>query len=121
LLLLVLLVAVFLSGRNSNRWFQTDLEGKWEMTMPRGHQSTVSITRDPEGLFVIGTAGVLSGVYELRDDQLVVVRPSDQRMPGLQWSRVGNQLRLVAEPPGTPTGSSYLGAVMEPIKETDPN
>ena len=115
---MALLVAVFLSGRQSNRWFETDLEGKWELTMPRGFKSTVNITRDAEGLYVIGTAGVLSGVYELRDDQLVVVRPSDQRMIGLQWFRVGNKLQLVAEPQGTPTGSSYLGAVMEPIEQS---
>lgn len=117
ILLVALLVAVFLSGRNSNRWFEPALEGKWEMTLPRGFKSTTNITRDPDGFYVLGTGGVLSGVYELRDDRLVVVKPSDERMIDLVWARVGNQLQLVSEPKGTPTGASYIGAVMELVDE----
>ncbi len=117
LLLLVLLVAVFLSGRNSNRWLGPKFEGKWQLTMPAGFQKTVNIVRDPDGQFVVGTGGVLSGVYRWQEDRLVVVQPSDARMIGLAWAWNGETLQLMSEPEGTPTGASYLGAVMQRVEE----
>ncbi len=117
LLLLILLVAVFLGGRNSNQWFRPSVEGNWKLTMPAGFQRTVNIVRDPEGLYILGTGGVLSGAYKWEQDRLVMVQPSDDRMMGLVWAYTGNKLQLVSEPKGTPTGSSYVGAVLERIEE----
>ena len=117
LLLLMLLVAVFLGGRNSNKWFRPPVEGVWQLTMPGGYQQKVNIARDPGGLYALGTGGVLSGAYRWEKDRLIVVAPSDRRMIGLIWAWDGKKLRLVSEPKGTPTGSSYVGAVMERIDD----
>lgn len=115
LLLVMLLAAVFFGGRESlnfQNWAKPTFAGDWELRMSTGHVRKVAITELDDGEFSLVGAGVLSGVYAYRKERLVIVRPGDQRMAGLEWRRDGGQFQLVAEPASTPTGSSYMGAVM---------
>jgi hypothetical protein len=116
LLLLMLLVAVYLAGRSSWNFhspFGPRLEGSWQMKLPAGWVQPTTIHRLRDGTFQIASrADNLSGIYEWRDGQLVVMKPADDRMTGLAWQWDGTQLLLVGEPAGSPAGSSYMGAVL---------
>lgn len=116
LLFVMLLVAVYLAGRSSFDYrtaFAPKLEGKWQINLPAGWVQPATIRKLPDGRFQIASrADNLSGNYEWQKGQLVVVQPTDDRMAGLTWQWDGKQLVLVAEPAGSPAGSSYLGATM---------
>ena len=90
--------------------------GEWQLTMPAGFQRAVNLTAEPNGVYRLTGAGVLDGTYEVKLAQLQAVAPIDQRMRGLAWAWEGDQLVLVTEPNPPPTGSSYIGARMKPVK-----
>ncbi|MBI1903755.1 MAG: hypothetical protein HYS13_21845 [Planctomycetia bacterium] len=118
LLLVVTLIAVYLAGRGKWQPETTTtptLAGTWQATFPAGAKWTVTVKDLGQGKFLIGGMGVLSGVYKHKDDQLVVVTPSDPRMTGLVWTWDDNRWTLSAETPGTPTGSSYVGTILAPL------
>ena len=113
LLILVALVAVYFGGRASMRpkWFPPQT-GTWQLTMPSGHVKQVQLKPLPGGDFELATGahGVLGGTYQWISRKFVVVKPNDKRYAGLVWQWDTDDLILVAEPPGTPAGPSYLGA-----------
>ncbi|HUE73725.1 MAG TPA: hypothetical protein VMP01_22795 [Pirellulaceae bacterium] len=76
----------------------------------RDHHGPCRWTRLPN------QADVFNGTYQWKDGQLVMVKPSDQRMMGLDWRWDGKQLLLVGEPGNTPTGSSYMGTALDRTK-----
>lgn len=116
LLLLMLLVSVYLAGRyaaNPRPLFSKALSGKWQAEMPSGAVQPTTLTHLEDDIFLFSSrANVFNGHYQWKDDQLVIVKPSDKRMVGLTWKWDGEQLQLINEPAGTPTGSSYLGTVL---------
>jgi hypothetical protein len=87
--------------------------GEWHLTMPAGAQSSINLNQLLDGSFEL-VGGVFDGVYQVRNGQLEVAKPSDMRMLGLAWARQGDELVLVSEPSPPPTGSSYLGARLRP-------
>lgn len=113
LLVLTALIAVYFGGRASMRpnWFAPQT-GTWQLTMPSGYVKQVQITSLPDGSFLLnmGKQSALGGKYQWKSRKLVVVIPDDKRYTGLIWQWDGDDLVLVAEPPGTPSGSTYLGA-----------
>ena len=117
LLLVMLLVSVYLAGRTSQNWphlMTPNLAGAWTASMPSGHKQPTTLKDLGKGQYLLSSrAAVFNGTYQWKDDQLVVVTPSDQRMVGLVWRWDGKQLVLIAEPPGTPTGSSYVGTTLD--------
>ena len=120
MLLIMLLAGVYFGGRASfdfGAWGQPKVEGAWELTLPAGFVRQVEIIRLEDGNFSLGTGGVLSGVYQYKDGHLVVVKPGDKRMVGLDWRWDGKQFMLVGEPSPPPTGASYAGAVMAPLAD----
>ena len=113
LLMLTALVAAFFGGRASTqlrRPLVSQLQGAWEMHLPAGFVKPVTIKPIDDDLVIVSAGGVLSGTYRWRNQQLVVVDPSDDRMTGLTWRWDGKEFVLIGEPPNSPTGSSYLGA-----------
>jgi hypothetical protein len=84
--------------------------GEWQLTMPAGARSSVTLKKLDDGSFVLAAGVVLDGSYRVRDGQLEVVTPNDPRMLGLAWARQNDDLVLVSEPSPPPTGFSYLGA-----------
>ena len=115
LLLAMLLVAVYLAGRTSftHRFaFAPSFEGTWNATFPRGAKYPVKMQDLGDGQYTLGGAGVLSGTYQWKAGQLVVIKPSDDRMIGLIWKWDGQKLILVGEPGNTPTGSGYTGTTL---------
>ena len=110
LLVVTALVAVYFAGRASMRpnWFAPQA-GTWQMNMPSGHQRAVALTTLPDGMFLLSTGGNLSGQYRWQDGTLQVVTPADNRYMGLAWQWDGGELVLTAEPPGRPSGATYLG------------
>ncbi|PQO25100.1 hypothetical protein C5Y96_26730 [Blastopirellula marina] len=121
LLLLMLLVAVYLAGRYGNRHvFPSQLSGAWEATLPSGFVRTVTLIHLEENRFLLKSGGsVFNGVYQWQSDRLVVIQPDDKRMKGLIWKWDDGNMTLIGEPPGNPTGSSYLGAKMERLEKTE--
>jgi hypothetical protein len=117
LLLVMLLVAVYLGGRNSQNWqyaFAPNLAGSWTATMPAGHKQPTTLKDLGKGQYLLSSrADVFNGTYEWKDGQLVIVKPADQRMMGLVWRWDGKQLLLIGEPGNTPTGSSYTGTTLD--------
>ncbi len=123
MLLLTLVVAAFLAGWMGDRWMRRTypIAGDYTVHFPGGSRAA-SIVRLAGDDYQIGGCGVLNGVYRLREGRLVVLRPIDDRMIGLIWSRPApsnpesdGTWTLINEPPGTPTGSSYLGVQLKPI------
>lgn len=118
LLLLTLLVAMFLAGRVSMRPGYPQLNGSYVADLPAGFQQPMTIRPLEPGVFLLsGRASVFNGTYRWQDGRLVVIDPDDARMVGLQWTVDGDQLILTAEPPGHPTGASYLSTVLRPKKD----
>lgn len=121
LLLLMLLVAVYLAGRSSFDYrnaFAPNFDGKWQMNLPAGFVQPTTIRKLPDGKYQIASrADNLNGTYEWQKGTLVVVQPGDDRMVGLTWQWDGKQLVLVGEPPGSPSGSSYVGATLTRVAE----
>jgi hypothetical protein len=115
LLLVMLVVAVFLAGRSSVHYrdaFAPSLEGQWQIEFPAGHRRTVSIVKLGQGHYSLGAGGNLSGTYEWRNGQLVVIDPADERFAGLVWKWDGERLVLIGEPGNRPAGASYTGTVL---------
>ena len=116
LCLATLVVAAFLAGRISTQDpFVPLLAGPWTATLPAGfRQPTTLRMLEGDRWLLSSRAGVFNGVYRYHDGDLTVEKPADARMKGLIWKWDGKQLTLVAEPVGTPTGSSYLGTLLVP-------
>ena len=117
LLLLMVLVAVWLGGRLSrdfNFGQRPSIQGRWQAQLPAGFVQPATIKHLGGTRYQLSSrAGVFNGTYRWRDGQLVVEAPADTRMLGLIWKWDGQELLLVSEPAGTPTGSSYLGTVLQ--------
>ncbi|MGI9474854.1 MAG: hypothetical protein ACR2NZ_25210 [Rubripirellula sp.] len=116
LLVVAVVVAAFLAGTVADRWpWPADpVQGSYSIRFPAGAQRDVSLMGLGEGLYQMQGGGVLNGVYQLKGDQLLMVRPVDGRMMGLAWRRLDEGWTLFREPVGTPTGSSYLSAKLSP-------
>lgn len=116
LLVLMLSVAMFFAGRASvlhERSAVPPLAGAWQAKLPSGFVQPVNLQDLGQGEFLQRSrADVFSGVYRWDGGHLVVIKPDDPRMKGLVWRWDGRQLTLVAEPPGTPTGASYVGTIV---------
>lgn len=114
LFVVTLVVAAFLAGRISREdAFRPALAGPWTATLPAGAQQPTTLRHVKEDRWIVSSrAVVFNGRYIYRNGQLVIDQPSDSRMKGLVWKWDGKQLVLIAEPAGTPTGSSYLGTVL---------
>ncbi|KAA5545340.1 hypothetical protein FYK55_06705 [Roseiconus nitratireducens] len=121
LLILTLVVAAYLGGRVSQRnRFGPDLAGAWTANLPAGFEQPTTLTSLGEGRWLIRSrANNFNGVYKFRDGQLVVVEPEDKRMMGLAWKWLDDHLVLVGEPPGHPTGATYLGTELIPEAESE--
>ncbi len=121
LLLVMLLISVFLAGRYSRTTlFPEDLVGSWKAKLPRGHERGVRLTHLEEDRFLFSSQGsVFDGVYRWKGDRLVVEKPDDKRMMGLEWKWKGDEMTLVAEPKSHPTGSRYLGTTLARAVEAE--
>jgi hypothetical protein len=110
LLFAMAILAAFFGGRASMRpnWLAPP-SGTWQMSMPRGHQRTIRLTHHRDGRLGLSHGGVLSGQYRWTAGQLQMVDPEDRRYANLVWEWDGDELVLVAEPAGNPSGSSYGG------------
>ena len=114
------MVAAYLAGRSENRFFQQrGIEGRYLIVFPQGARREVSLTHLGDDQYQLVGCGVLDGAYRLKDNQLLIVRPQDKRMVGLMWTRRGQDWTLIKEPAGTPTGSSYVGAVLQTAGSND--
>lgn len=118
LLVTTAVVAAFLGGRASKEspW-GAPRAGTWQLRLSGGHQTPVSLTWLGDGKYLLGTQGVLGGIYRWKAGKLVVETPGDPRYVGLEWEWQGDDLMLVAEPPNTPAGPSYLGATLRFLSE----
>ncbi len=113
LLLAALLVSVYCAGRygaQSRPAGSADVVGDWVAKLPGGALQPVTISHFEDDIFLFSSgANVFNGAYRWKDGELKVDTPSDARMVGLVWRLKDDELTLVQEPKGTPTGSSYLG------------
>jgi hypothetical protein len=90
-----------------------DLTGNWELTLPQGTKYTSPIERVSEKTYRIPRIKVLSGVYELKDDKLVVTAPTDERLTEFVWKLEGaNKLVLIEAPPTSKIGADFKGATL---------
>lgn len=90
------------------------LAGTWRMTLPRGAQYTVTLRPEGEKQFHLENAVRFSGLYELRDGRLVMVKPTDPAEVGFEWEVRGpDALTLVAQ--RERTGANYLGATLKRV------
>jgi hypothetical protein len=109
-------VAIYLGGRASvtHRYaLAPAIAGAWQMNMPAGFVHPTTLRDFGEGRFHLRAGGsVFNGVYQWQYGRLVMLTPDDDRMLGLVWSWDGTKLTLIEEPKNTPTGSSYVGAVL---------
>ena len=118
----MLLVAVYLAGRSASTYryaLAPPITGTWTAKLPAGFQHPTTVSKLPDGRYVLASRGdVFNGIYEWQNGTLVVVQPSDTRMMGLTWNWDGKQFLLVGEPPDTPSGPSYLGTTLSrPAKQ----
>ncbi len=120
LLVVTLVVAAYFGGRTSRNAFSgPDLAGSWSANLPGGAKQPTTLRALGQDQWLIQSrASVFSGVYQFVDGQLTVIQPDDKRMTGLIWRWDDRQLVLIAEPPAKPTGASYLGTVLAPVKDS---
>lgn len=119
LLAIMVLVSVYLGGRYTNPAREIgpprQIDGAWQMTMPRGFQRSVQLVHLADDKYQLEAAGVLNGLYRWNDGRLIIVTPGDKRMTGLiwEWHPRDKRFLLIREPENHPTGSSYLGAILD--------
>lgn len=88
--------------------------GRWVMTLPRGFRHRITLTPVGEGCYRFEPRNLMmSGVYAVQNERLVIIAPSDKRLAGFVWQKeVDGTLTLIGEPGVAKTGSSYLEATM---------
>lgn len=113
-LLLVLAAAALLVREGLPRWRAVDLSGSWLLELPAGFQYGVVLEADGSDRYMLKEAPVnFRGIYELREDRLVVVEPENPRIKVFEWSLLDDgTLKLVREPPVSVTGAQYTGATL---------
>ena len=91
---------------------EDDLTGRWTMHMPAGFDHAVELVRVDATRYRLKSKNklLLKGVYERRNDLLVMEHPDDPLEMGFEW-RIGegNNLVLVAQP----EAAQYLGATLK--------
>jgi hypothetical protein len=89
------------------------LGGHWQLTLPAGFQYHAVIKPLGADRLSVEKAVRFSGVYELRDNRLVLVEPINRGPLGFEWEvRGSDELLLVGQPPIGKTGANYLGATL---------
>jgi hypothetical protein len=94
------------------------LAGSWLMTLPLGAKHKVAWRTAGKDRFRLETATRFAGIYELRDDRLVMVKPADPAEQGFDWEvRGADELVLVTQRPGLEF--DYLGTTLTRLKDDD--
>ncbi|HEY7153602.1 MAG TPA: M56 family metallopeptidase [Gemmataceae bacterium] len=90
------------------------IAGQWLMTLPAGFRHRITFSPLGQGRYRFEPRKlVMSGVYTVKDDRLVIVAPNDKRLTGFEWqTQQDGSLTLIGEPGVAKTGSSYLKATM---------
>jgi hypothetical protein len=92
-----------------------DLVGTWLMTMPKGAKREISIQAEGEKGLRMEKAARFSGLYELKEGQLIMTKPLTPQETGFEWDVNGPEaMMLVAQRPELE--SYYLGATLERVK-----
>ena len=92
-----------------------DLTGKWQVRLPAGFISTAVVSRVSGTQYRLQNIGNLSGTYELRGNEMIVVIPSDAKLTESTWKfKSVDSLVLVKSP--SRAGSDYTGATIKRIK-----
>ncbi len=90
------------------------LAGTWLMTLPAGFQYQVTVWPLGGNRYSLRNAVRFSGVYELREDRLVLTRGTSSPAQGFEWKLLpSGELSLVAQPPPSKIGQNYLGATLK--------
>lgn len=90
---------------------ETNLAGRWLLTLPAGWQQRATIERLEDGRYRLPGHGNLNGVYVLEGRTLTLVEHSDDPMPNFVWEVLNdNTLRLRIDENNA--GANYLGATM---------
>jgi hypothetical protein len=89
------------------------LAGRWVMTLPAGFEHQIVVRPLGGNRLAVEKAVRFSGIYELRDGRLVLVKPTNPAESGFEWEvRTPSEVVLVAQPPVAKTGQNYLGATL---------
>lgn len=100
----------------------TDLAGRWLLTMPAGFEYDATLQREDEpGRYRLRCRATnLSGVYEFQGRCLTAVSPDNERMTGLGWElKNRNVLLLTVHPESAAVGSDYRNATLSRQKSAD--
>lgn len=99
-----------------------DLSGEWSITIKSKHTFPSSMTTLGRGMYRLSKAGVFSGIYEMRGNELTWAKPDNPKAAGFVW-QMENESRLVLidQPEvGQVSSGSYIPTVMErPCAQTD--
>lgn len=89
------------------------LAGDWRMTMPKGYQVKVTLQEIDATTLRLTGAYNMNGVYQLKNNQLVVTEPKDKRLTEFVWQIDSPYfLRLIVAPPTSKIGSDYTGTTL---------
>lgn len=100
----------------------TDLSGRWLLTMPAGFEYDATLERvDEPGRYRLRCRATnLSGVYAFRGRCLTAVSPDNEQMTGLGWElKNRNVLLLTVHPESAAVGSDYRDATLSRQKSAD--
>lgn len=89
-----------------------DLTGEWKMTLPVGFKYIASISRLDARRWQLSNMAGVSGLYELRGNELIMVPPPDAVSIVWQIQSVDN-LVLIKAPAEERTGTDYTGATLQ--------
>jgi hypothetical protein len=94
------------------------LAGSWRMKLPAGFQRQILIRPLGANRVSVENAVRFSGIYEFRQDRLILVEAANPAEKGFEWEvRDAEELALVAQPPVAKTGANYLGATLRRLQD----
>jgi hypothetical protein len=98
------------------------LAGRWSLALPKGAKYEVTLHQGDGGRYRLEKAHNFTGVYELRENRLVMIEAPVKGREGFVWEiRGAEELVLVAQPPNlTSDPRTYLGATLKRLGDQPP-
>jgi len=88
-----------------------DLSGEWRVFLPAGFEHRIIIEKVGDRYLLKPAELNFAGLYDVRDDRLMVVEPREPHLKGFEW-QIRSPFLLSLSAQSRNTGADYTGAVL---------